>query len=100
MKQILIDARKLIEKPENWTQGTFARDAQGKAEYSCSPYATCWCAVGALHKVCEDGEDLAEKAWSFLNMHAGAYANAPYLNDTGKHADVLAMFDRAIGVAP
>lgn len=31
VKETLIAVRKLLEKPENWTQGAYARDAKGVA---------------------------------------------------------------------
>lgn len=33
-----------------WTQGYFARDKSGMTMPSMSPYATCFCAVGAIKR--------------------------------------------------
>lgn len=53
-KEVLIKARELISKPENWIQGAVARNKYGVSTQAISPDAVCWCAVGALGAVaCE-----------------------------------------------
>ncbi len=44
----LIAAKALISKPENWTQRSYARDADGYTIDPFSTYATCFCALGAI----------------------------------------------------
>ena len=41
-------ARKLIEKPENWCKGSFARDPSGTAVDLASRNACAWCVWGAV----------------------------------------------------
>jgi len=48
--ELLRETRKLIEKPENWTTGAWAKDAKGKNTHETSPNAVCWCAFGAFLK--------------------------------------------------
>jgi len=44
-------ARELISVDERWTTGAMARDEGGQSVSPISPYACCWCGVGALYKV-------------------------------------------------
>lgn len=48
-------ARKLLElfgpNGEHWTQGTFARDADGREVMVRAPDAVCWCIGGAVRKL-------------------------------------------------
>jgi len=57
--QVLIDARKLIEKPGTWTQGFIAQTALGRQiGVACSPTDTGVvrrCMVGAVHAASSDG---------------------------------------------
>jgi hypothetical protein len=46
--ELLRAARQKITSPENFTRGTWARDANGKSVPPSDPSATCWCAEGAL----------------------------------------------------
>lgn len=59
-KQILQEAYNLIENPEHWTQVVLARDTDGNSVEPCDPTAVCFCAIGALYRVCnaarEDGD--------------------------------------------
>jgi hypothetical protein len=102
--EILIAARARIAQPERWTKKAFARNALGQEVFPISASAVCWCMMGAMRSVAytttSDGYfvihsvDPAETA--IENAHNGL--SCPELNDNDKttHADVLAMFDRAI----
>lgn len=94
--EVLIAARKLIEKPENWCKGAYARTAR---DYEVGPKeatATKWCVFGAVWKVADDPNGIAASnaRWALNEQADGAVL----LNDTTSttHADVLAAFDRAI----
>lgn len=41
----------LLSNRDHWTQGVYARDADGHSVDPVDPTAVCWCAVGAVHKV-------------------------------------------------
>jgi hypothetical protein len=88
-------ARKMIEKPENWTQGELGRKADGtpikNGAISSLGQATCFCAAGALLMVIR-GKRRAP--WNCLQAVMGDYV--PSFNDTHTHAEVLAAFDAAI----
>jgi len=98
--EILTAARSLISKPENWTQGEYARDSSGERVSEHDQDAVCFCTIGALLK--------AEHA---LNIYISAFArNHPSINylktflngsvadynDSSTHAEVLELFDKAI----
>ncbi len=86
-------ARALIEDPERWTQGAFARDAEGHSTPPCSPDAVCWCATGALRQVCPEG--LSQEVFLALEPTGSPES----VNDDEGYAATIAMFDRAIATA-
>lgn len=91
VKEVLIAARAKIADPVNWTQGEYARNADGA---DCEgDDAVCWCAIGAIQESCDD-YDTARDALEYLHAVMGTY---PYhFNDTHTHAEVIAKFDEAI----
>jgi hypothetical protein len=93
---ILISAKDLISDPAKWTQNAPARDEKGKEVPAVSESATCWCTIGALHKVSEgEGYMRFSDAYKALCDSSPSGMVAHY-NDEGTHADVMALFDRAI----
>jgi hypothetical protein len=104
--ELLIAARSLIETPEKWTQGVGARSVFGDQRSALSPEAVCFCADGALYRAGEPdfGGPIYNLAVRALNRslvgEGSPYDPYNYIefNDAGDttHADVLAMFDRAI----
>lgn len=91
-REILIAARALIAAPEGWTQGEYARDADGCAVDPDNPDAVCFCALGAIERACERGID-GDEAIQAIQRIVGLVAG---FNDTHTHAAVVAMFDEAI----
>ena len=85
-------ARALISNPDNWTQGKFARDWTGKETTPSATDAFCWCAVGALEKVGSNAEPFKALRWS---LPTGCRSISSF-NDSHHHAEVLALFDKAI----
>jgi len=95
VKQTLIKARELISKPENWTQRAAARTASGHRTSALSTNAVCYCAMGALLKISP-----LYQGSRHIDMLAKAMDDSvAYYNDTHTHAEVLAMFDKAIELA-
>jgi hypothetical protein len=89
-KEILIRARKLIEKPENWVRGHF---------YSGSAY----CAVGSLFAAGIDYMGTYTQNPAYLALAKAMSVTATVIpgnvsrwNDDHTHAEVLAAFDCAI----
>lgn len=98
IKEVLIAARKKIEKPENWTQGTGAKDIEGRYADADSPEAVCWCSMGALYAV------TASMPGTYYNQAYEALRDVindsiAMFNDTHSHADVIEIFDKAIANA-
>lgn len=92
--QILIEARKLIEKPENWTRRNYAQNEFGQGVTTISPAACKFCAVGALKRVTADSWEHSHLAWDMLDKAVGQ--SITNFNDTHTHAEVLDAFSRAI----
>lgn len=83
-KEILISARKRIEKPENWIQGAFSNLTQ-----------TAFCATGSL---LEEGKEYGSTVYARLREAMNLPPNEQICNynDTHTHAEVIAAFDKAI----
>jgi hypothetical protein len=122
----LVAARALIDTPETWAQGTYARDSLGNGVSTMAPEACCRCAEGAVctalnistsNAIVEDDND-AVRAFGFLRASAillmkreGKSPRPGYhpdvdLNDGSvrlsgltPHQAVMAMFDGAISSA-
>lgn len=109
ISQILISAKVVIEKPENWTRGWFARDAENNPVHSAERNAVCFCSLGAVRKVMfgpESTEPCRDKTYNLIvNLMDDVVrdtfneCNVPTFNDNTTHEEVLKMFDKAIEVA-
>lgn len=108
VRQALTEARALLSDPAKWTKGTFARDKDNlpvpvRAEF---PEAVCFCSAGALRKVCrpDPTEFWGETCyWQAIEVLDGAVdGSIVFVNDAEAttHADVLAIFDKAIAACP
>lgn len=109
--EILINARKVIEKPENWTKRVLATDSTGKKVYPLSEKAVCFCSIGAVERASgfnyrkigsiynNDCVELLNRAVVKLKLHS--YGHMWLFNDRPdtKHEDVLKVFDEAIELA-
>jgi len=92
-------ARKLIELPEHWTRGTFARDVKGNSipwdQVSTCPIEGSFCALGALWRA--RGSDYTREDEAALRaVLQEKFRGIDNFNDTHAHAEVLAAFDEAI----
>lgn len=65
--EVLRAAADLIAKPGAWTQDAFARTAKGSPIGPEEQPAVCWCASGALMKVC-GGHFIKIRADEFLRQ--------------------------------
>lgn len=93
---VLRSARARIATPETWTKGTAARNLTGHDVAANSKEAVCWCAMGALWA---DGPLASRVGTSFLRAAIDGVAVAKFNDgpDT-THADILALYDRAIAL--
>jgi hypothetical protein len=99
---ILRAARERIATPERWNQGWFAADAAGREVSSVSPIACSWCALGAVYATSGGARGADVEALLIAALPAECSAgDVGYFNDlpATTHADVLALFDRAIAAA-
>ena len=113
-RDILIQARALIAKPEAWTQGTGARDANGEPIGVKHQDAVSWCATGAinatmyrharsldvppaLHSARARAGSILTNAVSPLTL--GHYGETTTYNDQANHGCILKAFDIAIAAA-
>lgn len=93
LKEDLIAARALIDTPEKWRQ---SRGDDG-------PGTPC-CAMVAVSRVAAGDTDRRHAMWLVLRDHAPGFkdhATIGRFNDAPKttHADIMALFDRAINAA-
>lgn len=93
--EVLHKTRKLISRPETWTQNAWARSTDGHRCASGDPWAAAWCAAGALGRAA--GFDMASYNAAYEYLRAAApFTSMVDWNDGNGHADVLAAFDKAI----
>ena len=99
-RHIIERARALIATPASWTQGEFARDAEGAGVSWRSREAVQFCVWGALNRAAYDTTGdrrqavaLADRAARTLRKGTGSLSGT---NDRGNHADVLAVFDACL----
>lgn len=106
--EALQKAKALIQSPERWIQGNYARDKEGNAVLTTDPAACAFCARGALLKVydCTQTDPTSEFKTAHAVLVTASNQVTPYLhsgviyvNDYCGHAKALEMFDRAIVLA-
>jgi len=100
-------AKALIDTPAKWIQGNLAHDAEGRNISLYDPNATCFCSMGAYARFCFDTQPgfvvrrlisnaldkAAQEATGTHNTNVALY------NDSHGHAEVMALWDRAIATA-
>jgi predicted nucleotidyltransferase len=98
--EILKAARELISDEKRWTTCAMARDSAGHAVEAWDDDAVCFCSVGAIAKACVDIHPRGEiDARNALTKETTGGHTIVSFNDTHQHAEVLALFDRAISRA-
>lgn len=88
----------LIDTPEKWTKGAYARDANGQSVPSISGFAVCFCIIGANDRYGQNGFNIDNAVREKIPpafQYLSDYNDHP---DT-THADMKALFDRAIAEA-
>jgi hypothetical protein len=90
-------ARALIEKPEHWTQGWFARTEDGRQTKAGALDAFSFCIVGAIDHV--NGPH-NERAREFLRSVVPHFDITSFNDRKGRsHRTILKKFDEAIALA-
>ena len=113
-RNLLVEARTLIARPEAWTQGAAARDADGEPVGVEHEDASSWCATGALNcamyrhadslEVPPPLQRARERAGAILTdtvraLTLGHYTEATTYNDRTNHSCIVHAFDIAIADA-
>lgn len=93
----LAAARNLIADEKRWTQEANARTSAGVPCAPEDPEAVCWDPTGAI--VCVALRLSTKKHAYDLLAEVVKPLGIGKFNDTHKHREVLAAFDRAIGLA-
>lgn len=90
--------RALLKTPLCWTQGTEARDMFGGHCIPSSPYATCWCLVGATRRIAPDPQSQRAMEVAIMRALPPGMRDIEDYNDrrTRSHGEVLALIERAI----
>lgn len=104
MKQTLQDltaVRALLESPEKWTQGVFARDTDSLSVEPDSASAVSWCLIGAIRQVAHNLDDRAPREQAMKRaVSPFVAANIPIVEwndkDGRTHAEVIGLLDAAI----
>ena len=96
--EVLRAARAKIERPECWTKRALARDALGHPIRPEQDEAFCYCTLGAICSVNGYQADAIDFLRDFV---PGKKRSLGDFNDDPRttHADILALFDRAIAKA-
>lgn len=103
---ILIYARTLLENPNNWTQGAWARDKDGYLITYAHDDAVAFCSLGAINKACAalkvdatvEAEAMKRLMKCAAKVDSTDSTNIILWNDKHcrKHSQVLKAFDCAI----
>lgn len=103
--ETLTAARALIDTPDKWTQGVFARDADGKKIGYDSEKACRFCSSGALWRSVElddfwNQADSASENVGFLRSKFKKtnpdYSTLAEFNDRHTHKEVMELWDKTI----
>lgn len=102
--EILKEAKSLIDTPEKWTKETYARSTSGGVISEHEDGAVCFCSLGAFFRVAKSADVVyMDSGWDILIkavklIKPTAYSVATF-NDNHTHAEVMAMWDKAIELA-
>lgn len=109
--EILINAKKLIEKPENWTKKYLAKDSFGYKVEPLSEKAVCFCSVGAVKRASGFHDRNADSVYNhecvlllneaLLQLEFYQHGVIWLFNDRfdTEHEKVIKVFDKAIEIA-
>jgi len=103
--KILRDAKAKIQNPENWTKGLYAKDSHGHPVPPQNPAAVCWCALGAIKAITDNGrveDSTADFLYRAFDMNRKSFSGAACpvdVNDRLHHQKVLELYDLAIKIA-
>lgn len=92
--------RELLDKPDKWTQGSYAKTKDGGIVHPSSSHACKWCLAGAARKCYIQGSkefyDIIDKIeYAIINKYNTTFINVPAFNDsvTITYKDIKALVD-------
>ena len=101
--ELLTKAKAVIADPKHWTQGWYAKDAEGQPVGPRKSYAVCWCSLGAFGKVAHEENTYSTHSTTagYLDVVADeyGYSGIPDFNDNSSHETVMRAWDKAIKLA-
>lgn len=108
--EILLEAKSIIENPDNWCQGGLYQREDGSYAATAYEKGVCrFCSIGAIHKVVPWGRgktlENIRKAITYLNRAIDLNSHGPFgaaigtFNDMNPHEVVMEMWDDAIRIA-
>jgi hypothetical protein len=102
-KELLTKAKKLIDKPKNWTQGAFARNEINIAVPVSAPNACQFCLLGAIERVCALNNawphEVVNEIYDASAKVFGASIGLTSLNDRAQdHEELMEKIDRILKV--
>jgi hypothetical protein len=92
-REVLVEARRLIEKPEHWTKDEDARDLHGLPVDPLDDDAARWCIGGAIRRI--GGGSGTPEVYDVIRAVISDEFISRF-NDEHTHVEVLALFDKAI----
>lgn len=94
--EALAAARKLIDTPEKWCQNSYATTIKGRPTRPLDASAKCFCSAGAC--LVATGNLYSPARDALDRLVAETHRSVVTFNDhhSTTHADVMALFDRAI----
>ena len=98
----LIAGKKLIENPDNWIKGHYAKFTKNDVShlYGNDPEATCFCSIGALQRVNANNFHWGDGTrYLDIAAHQLFTLSVTSVNDDLDHKDVMRMWDHAIALA-
>jgi len=94
-------ARAKIADPADWIQCHYAKNNTGDSICGDEPGATCFCSAGAIQAVRNTACEEETREYEILKEVAIELGSpgVPSYNDSHSHAEVMAMWDKAIARA-
>jgi hypothetical protein len=99
VKRLILEATRLIEKPENWTYKYLARDINDM-HVGCWEYGACkFCMIGSLMRAAHNLNlwHLYEEASNIIFNVVGQ--SLPSFNDNNTHAVIIGKMEQATALA-
>jgi hypothetical protein len=103
---VMVDARQLISDYNNWCQGAFALDANGRPVRPCDMRAVKWSMMGAIGRVSNPFGIISGRILQYINAYLTyrfpdqEFGCAGEFNDYVHHDCVLSFMDEVITNLP